>query len=145
VERKPLTVAEAGRMGGTVRALKARNHLHSKIGQDGVIQSADAHSSFNPVQDSGKMTVTEAGAKGGRKTAETHGQEHYREIGRKGGRKVVEQRGSKFYSEIGSRGGIMRSKQHEGSKEAQGKVSLEEAGRRGGNEKKTNRAWQKDR
>ena len=34
----------------------------------------------------GKMTVEEAGRKGGLKTAETHGEEFYSEIGRKGGR-----------------------------------------------------------
>ena len=34
----------------------------------------------------GKMTVEEAGRKGGLKTAETHGEEFYSEIGRKGGK-----------------------------------------------------------
>jgi uncharacterized protein len=60
----------------------------------------------------GKMTVEEAGRMGGAKTAETHGPE--------------------FYSEIGSKGGSQRAKQHEGSIEAHGKTSLEEAGHRGG-------------
>ncbi|MDR0493456.1 MAG: hypothetical protein LBH74_07460 [Nitrososphaerota archaeon] len=60
----------------------------------------------------GKMTVEEAGRLGGEKTAETHGPE--------------------FYSEIGSKGGTQRARQHEGTKEAQGKTSLEEAGHRGG-------------
>ena len=32
----------------------------------------------------GKMTVEEAGRRGGLKTAETHGEEFYSEIGRKG-------------------------------------------------------------
>ena len=36
----------------------------------------------------GKMTVAEAGRKGGEKTASTHGKEFYEEIGRKGGEKV---------------------------------------------------------
>ncbi len=36
----------------------------------------------------GSMTVTEAGRKGGKKTAETHGREFYEEIGHKGGQKV---------------------------------------------------------
>ena len=58
------------------------------------------------------MTVAEAGRMGGEKTAETHGPE--------------------FYSEIGSKGGSQRAKQHEGSIEARGKTSLEEAGHRGG-------------
>ena len=60
----------------------------------------------------GKMTVEEAGRLGGAKTAETHGPE--------------------FYSEIGSKGGSQRAKQHEGSIDARGKTSLEEAGHRGG-------------
>jgi uncharacterized protein len=34
----------------------------------------------------GKMTVEEAGRRGGLKTSETHGEEFYSEIGRKGGR-----------------------------------------------------------
>jgi general stress protein YciG len=54
------------------------------------------------------------------------------EAGRKGGEKVSKERGPEFYSEIGSKGGSERAKQHEGSAEAQGKTSLEEAGHRGG-------------
>ena len=42
------------------------------------------------------------------------------------------ERGPEFYSEIGSKGGSERAKQHEGSAEALGKTSLEEAGHRGG-------------
>jgi len=80
----------------------------------------------------GKMTVAEAGRKGGEKTAATHGREFYEEIGRKGGEKVSAERGPEFYSEIGSKGGSERAKQHEGSTEAMGKTSLEEAGHRGG-------------
>ncbi len=60
----------------------------------------------------GKMTVAEAGRRGGEKTSERHGPE--------------------FYSEIGSKGGSKRAKQHEGSVEARGKTSLEEAGHLGG-------------
>ncbi len=60
----------------------------------------------------GKMTVEEAGRLGGEKTSKTHGPE--------------------FYSEIGSKGGSRRAQQHEGSAEAEGKTSLEEAGHRGG-------------
>ena len=36
----------------------------------------------------GKMTVEQAGRKGGQKTSETHGPEFYSEIGHKGGQKV---------------------------------------------------------
>ena len=80
----------------------------------------------------GKMTVAEAGKRGGERTAQTHGREFYERIGRKGGEKVAAERGSEFYSEIGSKGGSERAKQHEGSPEARGKTSLEEAGHRGG-------------
>ncbi len=38
----------------------------------------------------GSMTVSEAGHKGGEKTAETHGREFYEEIGHKGGQRVKE-------------------------------------------------------
>ena len=36
-------------------------------------------------EEAGKMTVEEAGRKGGETTKETHGREFYQEIGRKGG------------------------------------------------------------
>ena len=36
------------------------------------------------------MTVSEAGRRGGEKTAEIHGHEFYEEIGHKGGQKVKE-------------------------------------------------------
>ena len=41
-------------------------------------------------KEKGKMTVQEAGRKGGMKTAETHGREFYEKIGQKGGQKVKE-------------------------------------------------------
>ncbi|MCX6644217.1 MAG: hypothetical protein NT043_03315, partial [Candidatus Bathyarchaeota archaeon] len=53
----------------------------------------------------GKMTVAEAGRRGGERTAQTHGREFYEEIGRKGGEKVSQERGPEFYSEIGRKGG----------------------------------------
>ncbi len=37
-------------------------------------------------REKGKMTVAEAGRKGGLRTSETHGEKFYSEIGRKGGR-----------------------------------------------------------
>ena len=80
----------------------------------------------------GKMTVAEAGRKGGEKTAQTHGREFYQERGHKGGKRNFATHGPEFYSEIGSKGGSERAKQHEGTSEAMGKTSLEEAGPRGG-------------
>ena len=58
----------------------------------------------------GKMTVAEAGRKGGQKTAATHGREFYEGIGRKGGEKVAEEHGSEFYRAIGRKGGENRNK-----------------------------------
>lgn len=53
----------------------------------------------------GGMTVSEAGRRGGRKTAETHGHEFYEEIGKKGGETTSERYGTPFYEEIGHKGG----------------------------------------
>jgi uncharacterized protein len=39
-------------------------------------------------QSKGKMSVRDAGRKGGERTAERHGPQFYQEIGRKGGQKV---------------------------------------------------------
>ncbi|MCL6630286.1 MAG: hypothetical protein ACPL7O_05385 [Armatimonadota bacterium] len=53
----------------------------------------------------GGMTVSEAGRRGGKKTAETHGHEFYEEIGKKGGETTSERYGTPFYEEIGHKGG----------------------------------------
>jgi general stress protein YciG len=53
----------------------------------------------------GEMSVSEAGKRGGRRTAETHGHEFYEEIGRKGGESTSEKYGTPFYEEIGHKGG----------------------------------------
>jgi hypothetical protein len=55
--------------------------------------------------DKGKMTVEEAGHKGGEETAKTHGHEFYQKIGHKGGEKTSETHGKEFYQEIGQKGG----------------------------------------
>jgi general stress protein YciG len=66
-------------------------------------------SSSEEKKSKGKMTVEEAGRKGGQATAETHGREFYSEIGKKGGEiggeKTASTHGSGFYSEIGHKGG----------------------------------------
>lgn len=48
----------------------------------------------------GKMTVQEAGHKGGEKTAKTHGREFYEEIGKKGGEAGGEKGGKKTQAEV---------------------------------------------
>ena len=53
----------------------------------------------------GDMSVSEAGHKGGERTAETHGHEFYEEIGKKGGARTSETHGHNFYEEIGHKGG----------------------------------------
>jgi len=55
----------------------------------------------------GDMSVSEAGHKGGEKTAKTHGHEFFEEIGKKGGEHTAETHGHEFYEEIGHKGGVV--------------------------------------
>ncbi len=68
----------------------------------------------------GKMTVSEAGQKGGRTTRERYGHEFYEEIGEKGGTTVREKYGTPFYEEIGHKGGQKVKKLIEEGKKAMG-------------------------
>lgn len=61
--------------------------------------------------DSKKMSVEEAGRKGGEKTAREKGPEFYSEIGRKGGETVSQDR--EHMSEIGRKGGEARGRQRQ--------------------------------
>ncbi|HAH87492.1 MAG: KGG domain-containing protein [Armatimonadota bacterium] len=64
-------------------------------------------------ENKGDMTVSEAGKRGGERTAETHGHEFYEEIGHKGGEiggpkggeATAKTHGHEFYEEIGHKGG----------------------------------------
>jgi len=60
-------------------------------------------------ENKGDMTVSEAGKRGGERTAETHGHGFYEEIGKKGGQKggetTSEKYGHEFYEDIGHKGG----------------------------------------
>lgn len=47
-----------------------------------------ARNNMRSSSNSGEMSVREAGQKGGRRTAETHGHDFYQEIGSRGGQKV---------------------------------------------------------
>ncbi len=60
----------------------------------------------------GKMTVEEAGRKGGEKTAETRGHEFYQAIGKKGGEAVSRDR--QHMAAIGRKGGeaVSRNRAH---------------------------------
>jgi hypothetical protein len=64
-EKKPITVAEAGRKGGKTTAERYGHEFYEEIGQKG-------------------------GAKGGKTTSSRYGPEFYRKIGQKGGQKVRE-------------------------------------------------------
>jgi len=57
-----------------------------------------------PMQ-TGDMSVSEAGHKGGERTSATHGHEFYENIGHKGGERTAESHGHEFYEEIGHKGG----------------------------------------
>lgn len=61
---------------------------------------------------SGKMTVEEAGRRGGERTAETRGHEFYQSIGRKGGEVVSKDK--QHMSAIGRKGGeaVSRDRAH---------------------------------
>lgn len=133
-KKKKITVEEAGRRGGRRTSETHGEEFYREIGTKGGKiggKTAKRRVPKNP-ENKVPMTCAEAGRKGGEKTSLTHGQEFYSEIGRKGGEKVSSERGPEFYSEIGSKGGSERAKQHEGTAEAMGKTSLEEAGHRGG-------------
>ena len=75
-------------------------------------------------EDKGGMTVSEAGRKGGEKTASTHGHEFYEKIGKKGGQKggevTSEKHGTPFYEEIGHKGGQKVKELIEEGKRAEG-------------------------
>jgi general stress protein YciG len=79
----------------------------------------------------GKMTVEEAGRKGGQKTSETHDENFYREIGQKGGQATSRSHGREFYQEIGRKGGEERADDPD--------VRSGELGRKGGKARSRNR------
>ena len=54
------------------------------------------------------------------------------EAGRKGGEKVAEERGSEFYSEIGHKGGKSQGKENNPGNFANRRDEASEAGREGG-------------
>ncbi len=53
----------------------------------------------------GKMTVGEAGRKGGQTTSKKYGPQFYESIGKKGGDTTSKKYGPEFYEEIGHKGG----------------------------------------
>ncbi len=67
----------------------------------------------------GKMTVEEAGRRGGAATAQARGREFYKEIGRKGGEARRGKLGSEGYRELGRKGGAATSQKRSPSPEAE--------------------------
>lgn len=53
----------------------------------------------------GRITVAEAGKKGGMRTRESHGHDFYQKIGQMGGETTSREHGPEFYQEIGHKGG----------------------------------------
>ncbi|MFA4996117.1 MAG: general stress protein [Patescibacteria group bacterium] len=78
-----------------------------------------------------KMSVQEAGQKGGRTTSREYGPEFYHEIGTKGGRATSREYGPEFYHEIGTKGGqkvrdlIKKGEKAENKKRNKGKNKSE--------------------
>lgn len=72
-----------------------------------------------------KMSLAEAGRKGGQATAKKHDKDFYEKIGRKGGEATAKKYDSNFYEEIGRKGGNATAKNHD-------KDFYEKIGRKGG-------------
>lgn len=73
----------------------------------------------------GPISTAEAGRRGGKRTAATHGKSFYEEIGHRGGATVSEKYGPDFFARIGRRGGKRTAATH-------GKEFYEGIGRMGG-------------
>ncbi len=69
--------------------------------------------------DGGKMTVEEAGRRGGAATAQARGREFYKEIGRKGGEARRGKLGSEGYRELGRKGGAATSQKRSPTREGE--------------------------
>lgn len=67
----------------------------------------------------GKMTVEEAGRRGGAATAQARGREFYKEIGRKGGEARRGKLGSEGYRELGRKGGAATSQKRSPTRETE--------------------------
>jgi general stress protein YciG len=56
-------------------------------------------------RDETRVTVREAGRRGGERVRDKYGAKHFSEIGEKGGKRLKEMRGAEYFAEIGKRGG----------------------------------------
>lgn len=58
----------------------------------------------------GKLTRSEAGKKGGKATADSHGDDFYEKNGEKGGEATAKSHDKDHYEKIGEKGGEQRNK-----------------------------------
>lgn len=79
VEKRELTVSEAGRLGGNKR--KAAGADYSELGKLGGAATRERH---------GEEFYSEIGTRGGEACKQRHGADHYHRIGKKGGQRVAE-------------------------------------------------------
>jgi general stress protein YciG len=77
--RKPISLKEAGKLGGSACRDNAPTGYYQQIGQMGGSENAQRH---------GPDYFKQLGSKGGRSCRARHGQEFYEQIGRTGGKKV---------------------------------------------------------
>jgi general stress protein YciG len=77
----------------------------------------------------GRMTVQEAGRRGGESVKQKYGAAFYETIGRKGGQATKEAHGHAFYEQIGKKGG---KKGGETTRDRYGAAFYEEIGQKGG-------------
>jgi general stress protein YciG len=77
----PMTVAEAGRMGGRLVSEKYGAEFYTKIGKMGGSSTAEKY---------GPEFFGKIGKKGGKAVTAKYGPGHFERIGRKGGQKVAD-------------------------------------------------------
>src|SRR6185436_1019617 len=81
VEKKEMTVREAGKKGGTIVSQRYGKEFYEEIGKKGGSTTKSKY---------GADFYGQIGKKGGQTTSERHGPEFYEKIGKKGGQRVKE-------------------------------------------------------
>lgn len=114
--KKPMSLSEAGRLGGLKRKQSLGPEGYRALGHKGGEAVADRY---------GPGFYEKIGQKGGEKRKASLGQEGYKELGKRGGRAVRDKYGPEFFSKIGHRGG-------EKVAEKYGHEFYERIGRKGG-------------